>query len=205
MTEKHRHLFVACPVPLVMEGICLALSQLPGPVVIHRIPKVRALSDHLASPRPDLIILQFENVHADRTRFLKRMINGHASIKVIMLVPWHLLELETAACGAYCKAILPQNIRSQELREAVAQVLEHGRYMRAAQTDTPPIIRAGGLTQREAEVVRWMAKGMRTSEIAARLGASPNTIQTHRRNILRKLGARTTAQLMITAQQIGIL
>ncbi len=53
-----------------------------------------------------------------------------------------------------------------------------------------------GLTAREAQVVRLIARGMDTSEIATALHVSPNTIRSHVRNAMSKLSARTRAQLV---------
>jgi PAS domain S-box-containing protein len=57
------------------------------------------------------------------------------------------------------------------------------------------------LTAREAQVVQLIAGGLDTSEIAATLLVSPNTVRSHVRNAMSKLGARTRAQLV--AQVLG--
>jgi len=55
---------------------------------------------------------------------------------------------------------------------------------------------ADALTAREAQVVQLIAGGLDTSEIAASLLVSPNTVRSHVRNAMSKLGARTRAQLV---------
>jgi PAS domain S-box-containing protein len=60
---------------------------------------------------------------------------------------------------------------------------------------------APALTAREAQVVRLIAGGLDTAEIAATLHVSPNTVRSHVRNAMSKLGARTRAQLV--AQVLG--
>jgi PAS domain S-box-containing protein len=55
---------------------------------------------------------------------------------------------------------------------------------------------AASLTTREAQVVRLIAGGLDTSEIAVTLHVSPNTVRSHVRNAMSKLGARTRAQLV---------
>ncbi len=61
--------------------------------------------------------------------------------------------------------------------------------------------RPDSLTAREAQVVQLIAGGLDTSEIAATLLVSPNTVRSHVRNAMSKLGARTRAQLV--AQVLG--
>ncbi|MFF2275606.1 LuxR C-terminal-related transcriptional regulator [Agromyces sp. NPDC058126] len=54
---------------------------------------------------------------------------------------------------------------------------------------------AGALSEREREVLRFVAAGARNDEIAAELGISANTVKFHVSNLLRKSGARSRAQL----------
>ncbi len=60
---------------------------------------------------------------------------------------------------------------------------------------------SASLTTREAQVVRLIAGGLDTSEIATTLHVSPNTVRSHVRNAMSKLSARTRAQLV--AQVLG--
>jgi PAS domain S-box-containing protein len=62
-------------------------------------------------------------------------------------------------------------------------------------------ISSASLTAREAQVVRLIARGLDTSEIATALHVSPNTVRSHVRNAMSKLSARTRAQLV--AQVLG--
>ena len=55
-----------------------------------------------------------------------------------------------------------------------------------------------GLTERESEVVTLIAMGLDTGEIAAQLHISPETVRTHVRNAMGKLGVHTRAQLVAT-------
>jgi DNA-binding CsgD family transcriptional regulator len=68
-------------------------------------------------------------------------------------------------------------------------------------TDAQAGQRSDSLTAREAQVVQLIAGGLDTSEIAATLLVSPNTVRSHVRNAMSKLGARTRAQLV--AQVLG--
>jgi DNA-binding CsgD family transcriptional regulator len=56
------------------------------------------------------------------------------------------------------------------------------------------------LSRREQEVLRWLAQGARTSQIADKLFVSQHTVEWHRKNILKKLGAKSSSE----AVQIGL-
>ncbi len=61
------------------------------------------------------------------------------------------------------------------------------------------------LTTREREVLQLAAEGYKNPQIAARLGISPRTAETHRANLMRKLGLNTQTDLIRYAMQRGIL
>jgi DNA-binding CsgD family transcriptional regulator len=63
--------------------------------------------------------------------------------------------------------------------------------------------RAGQLTRREQESLRLVAMGMTTTTAADQLGISPETVRTHVRNAMNKLGARTRAQAIAVAMRDG--
>jgi LuxR family maltose regulon positive regulatory protein len=61
------------------------------------------------------------------------------------------------------------------------------------------------MTDRELDVLRYLPTRLSTTDIAAKLGISPNTVKTHLRNIYRKLGAGTRNQAIVKAATLRIL
>lgn len=51
------------------------------------------------------------------------------------------------------------------------------------------------LTQRESDVINWIAQGYSTKQVGRKLGLSPYTVETHKRNIMQKIGAHKVAEL----------
>jgi PAS domain S-box-containing protein len=80
----------------------------------------------------------------------------------------------------------------------LAEPGQAGRLMRPARTR-----RTGQLTRREQESLRLVAMGMTTTVAAEQLGISPETVRTHVRNAMNKLGARTRAQAIAVAMRDG--
>ena len=97
-----------------------------------------------------------------------------------------------------------------EIREAISAVNRHTRYLsqRALETiiiqqqeeDTPSI-----LTTTEMEIVKAIALGKTTKEIAAERFSSIHTITTHRKNIFRKLGINTAHEAVKYALRAGLI
>jgi two-component system NarL family response regulator len=86
------------------------------------------------------------------------------------------------------------------LCRGVAEHTVNGRVRR----DHEEAARFGTLGSREREVLQLLAEGHRTSAIAERLGISFHTVETHRRNIMRKLDLHNIAQLTHYALREGI-
>ena len=61
------------------------------------------------------------------------------------------------------------------------------------------------LTERETEIIALLSKGMTSKEMAIELNLSPHTIDTHRKNILKKLNLKTSAQLVYLAALQGVV
>jgi PAS domain S-box-containing protein len=85
-------------------------------------------------------------------------------------------------------------------RSVVIAVLLQGTRRPPADPSGPSV---GSLTRREREVVTQIALGLETTEIAARLHVSSETVKSHVRNAMRKLPARTRAQLVAVALSTG--
>jgi DNA-binding NarL/FixJ family response regulator len=66
-------------------------------------------------------------------------------------------------------------------------------------------LRGAGLTEREGEVLRWMARGLSNAEIARELVVGVETVKTHVGNVLAKLGARDRTQAVVTAYESGFI
>lgn len=62
-----------------------------------------------------------------------------------------------------------------------------------------------GLSEREIEIIRLIANGYTTRQIADKLYRSFHTITTHRKNIMRKLGINSTGELMVYAMHSGLI
>jgi DNA-binding NarL/FixJ family response regulator len=66
-------------------------------------------------------------------------------------------------------------------------------------------LRGAGLTEREGEVLRWIARGLSNAEIARELMVGLETVKTHVGNVLAKLGARDRTQAVVAAYESGFI
>jgi DNA-binding NarL/FixJ family response regulator len=86
----------------------------------------------------------------------------------------------------------------------VAELVLNG-YLNGKSPATPPEPARDRLTPREREVVQLLAEGKTTKEVAAVLGMSVKTAETHRSNIMRKLNFHSVSQLVLYAVRNNIV
>ena len=92
---------------------------------------------------------------------------------------------------------LEKPFEEADLRKAIEKSLEKelGRLQRAA-VNSEDAAKLATLTNREAEVLEWVGKGLQVKEIARALSISPRTVEVHKSNLMVKLGARNVAELV---------
>jgi two-component system invasion response regulator UvrY len=114
--------------------------------------------------------------------------------------------MNAGACGYLSKASAPDLLVS-----AVRAVAAGSRYIspdvELAMTTRSATAQqlANALSVRELEVLRLLAQGYGVDAIAARLGLSPKTAANHQSSIKQKLGAGSALQLILIAQQFGLI
>src|SRR3954447_3521372 len=116
---------------------------------------------------------------------------GLSTARVVILRPDHVRV--AVRYGAFANVLNGINVG--------AYLPEPGQDMRALRPARAR--RAGQLTRREQESLRLVAMGMTTIAAAEQLGISPETVRTHVRNAMNKLGARTRAQAIAVAMRDG--
>lgn len=106
-----------------------------------------------------------------------------------------------------------QPMISDEAAEVLAKEAGEGRLdpemteavIEAAGAPIPEIERPAGLTQREAEVIGLVARGLQTKQVARQLDLSPKTVDTHIQNAYRKIGVSTRAAATLFAMEHGLV
>jgi len=130
------------------------------------------------------------SMHSDR-RFVSEMLKGGASGYM----------LKECAFDELAQAIRTVAAGEIYLSPKIAGVVVDG-YKRHLSADKSSV--ASILTNREREVLQLLAEGNSTKEIAFALGVSAKTIETHRQNMMRKLGMYSVAELTKYAVREGL-
>jgi len=140
------------------------------------------------SPRTRIVIL---SMHANEAYVVEAL---RAGAHGYVLKEEGALELVKAIRGA----LAGQRYLSASISEEA--VRDYGKRQAASILD--PLLT---LTRREREVLQLTAEGQSSTEIASRLFISPRTVETHRTNLMRKLGVRNQRDLVRYAVQRGVI
>ncbi len=100
---------------------------------------------------------------------------------------------------------LTKPFRHQELLDAVRNGIEHDRSRRAeVQALADLQVRFATLTPRERQIMALLAEGRMTKQIAGQIGIGAMTVRIHRNQVISKMGARSTADLVRMADKLSL-
>lgn len=194
---------------LVRTGIKLMLQNLEGFQVVGEaesgVETISAVETH----KPDLLILDIQMPNLGGMEVLNRLnkIEGAPKILVVSAVEPAQYAAEAFSRGAV--GYLLKDAGQEEFEQAVKSIKAGRKYVSpmVAEHLVNPV--SGGimrrLSDREKEVFILLAEGKKNKEIASMLFISQRTIDTHRLNIMKKLGASTNSELTQIAHKNGVL
>ena len=194
---------------LVAEGLSSMLSSREDLEVVAILKSVAEARQWFQSNTADLVLSDYQlpdNTGLFLWNLLKR--EGHKAgfIMVSMYDDPHIVK-EVVESGV--KGYLLKSVSRAELFLAINKVLKGEKHISTDILDI--LIKSHGsgnsssqLTPREEEVVRLIAKQQSSREIASQLFISENTVENHRKNIMRKTGAKNLAGLVKYAIENGL-
>jgi DNA-binding NarL/FixJ family response regulator len=217
MSDPTIRVLVADDHTVVREGIRHVLEREPGfSVVAEAATGAEALAAAAAS-RPDVVVLDISMPGESGLQVAARLRRELPETRVLILSmhdnPEYVLEAVRSGAHGY----LLKDSAGTELRAAVRAV--HGgdsffsppiaaRLSAAVRGELETEQRRSALdslTGREREVLAGVARGRTNKEIAAELGISHRTVETHRESLMRKLRIRTVAELTRFALETGLV
>jgi two-component system response regulator NreC len=164
--------------------------------------------------RPNLILMDITMPGLNGIDATRQVVAEMSEIKVIGLSMNSDRRYVLAMLAAGAAGYLLKNVASEELRRAIESVVSGQKYVSPLVVDAviDSAIRdsvavgadSRGLSAREREVLQLLSEGGTSKSIASKLGVSISTVETHRRQIMDKLGLRSIAELTKYAIREGL-
>lgn len=190
------------------EALRLELLRVPDLAVIGVAANAREAKVLVEGMRPDVVVLDVGLPDATGSELAGQLLALAPSMKIVALSGYADRFFIDAMLQAGAGAYVVKSAGVEDLVAAIRAVLLGKTYLCADASlalRPPAPVDFQTLTSRETAILRCIASGMRTTEIATVLGISGATVDTHRKNIKAKLGLRTIAELTRYALREGLL
>lgn len=198
---------------ILMDGMEALLCEAPHITVIGKAPSAAIATTLIRKQQPDIVLTDISMGEVSGLELTRLISREFPLIKVIVLSMHDDVQHIASLLDAGALGYLLKNVKQDELFMAITQVMAGRQYIQ--QSVAGKFARAGQrervadkqvmLSPREKEIIRMIAMELTTAEISRQLFLSVLTVETHRKNIRRKTGAKTVVALLNYAREHEIL
>ncbi len=192
---------------IVIDGLKMILGANSQFEIVGEAENGQEVLDILGKEKTDIVVLDINMPIMDGITCAKRIKSEHKNVKVIILTMYAQKSFIEEIVKIGIDGCLLKNNTGKELEEAILRVHSGKSYYDQIQSfnSNEETIRKYKLSEREMEIIRCLAEGKTSSEMAEKLFISEHTVKTHRKNILRKLDLHSSAELVQYAINNGII
>ena len=199
---------------LVRAGIRALLEEMPNVAVVGQADCGREGVRLFAEKRPDLVIIDISMRELNGIDAAIEMLEMDRSARVLVLTMYSSEDFVRRALRSGASGYLVKDAAPHELQMAIEAVMRGeifvssrvSRHLVTALTDAGEDVSSlDGLSPRQRQILQLVAEGKRTKEIAASLGVSVKTVETHRAAVMERLGIHDLAGLVLYAVQKGLV
>ncbi|WP_375281181.1 response regulator [Pseudooctadecabacter sp.] len=194
--------------PMVAEGIEAILETYDDLDVIGVLTNGQAAIDQVEDMQPDVILLDLNMPGVNGLSATEIILEKRPETRILILSMHDSPEYISTALNHGAKGYVLKDVPTDEIRTAITTVMQGEEYLcTGARGSLKPRISDGRepLTSREQQILLELAQGKSNKEVGAALDISVRTVETHRKNIKRKLGISSTAGLTRYAMEHGVL
>jgi DNA-binding NarL/FixJ family response regulator len=204
---------------LMRHGLRGMLGAQPDIEVVAEAADGAAAVDEAIRVRPDVVVMDIRMPRLDGIEATKRLVAYDADrFRVLVLTTFDLDEYVYEALRAGASGFMLKDTPPERLVDAVRTVAAGEallapavtrrlieRYVNVGASDQLRRERFGELTEREAEILRLLTRGLSNAEVGAQLFLSEATVKTHVTRVLQKLGVRDRVQAVVLAYESGFV
>jgi two-component system NarL family response regulator len=194
--------------PLVAEGIEAILDSYSDITVAATLSDGQTMIDRLEELSPDVILMDLNMPGLGGLSATELILEQAPETRILVLSMHDTPEYISTALSHGARGYVLKDVPTEEIKQAIDAVMRGERYLCTGAEGALTPMNTGphsALTNREQTVLLQLAQGKSNKEVAGALDISVRTVETHRKNIKRKLGIATTAGLTRYAMEHGVL
>jgi FixJ family two-component response regulator len=155
--------------------------------------------------RPSCLVLDIRLPGVSGLEFQGELVKAGIHIPIIFMTGHGDIPMSVRAMKAGAVDFLEKPFRHQEMLDAVALAIEQDRKQREQHKTLAELqARFESLTPREREVIGLITAGLMNKQVAGEMGVTEMTVKIHRGHIMRKMQARSLADLVRMAEALGV-
>ncbi len=196
---------------LIVEGLRALLHIDERMEIVGEVQEASQLTEMIRASIPDILILDHSTLKGFEIKMLQSLVK---QVQVLIITSDHNPDILRNVLSHGVTGFLFKDCAKSEIIDAIFSVSKKQRcYCKQVldivldktsnrdEIDCLPT----SLTERETEIVKLVARGFTTAEIATQLSLSKHTVYTHRKNILRKLGLSSATEVVRYAISTGLV
>jgi DNA-binding NarL/FixJ family response regulator len=192
--------------PMLLEGIAALVASQPDMKLVAEASTGREALEQFRKHRPDLTLMDLQMPDMDGIEAMVAICSEFPEARIIVLTTYKGDVQVLRALKAGARAYLLKSLLRKELLETIRAV--HGgqkRILPEVATEVAEHALDSTLTSREVDVLRLIAGGSANKLVADQLSITEETVKSHVKNILSKLGANDRTHAVTIALKRGII
>lgn len=194
--------------PMVAEGIQSILESYDDLDVVATLGNGREAIDQLEALNPDVVLMDLNMPNVGGLTATEILLERRPDLRIVILTMHDNPEYISSALSHGAVGYLLKDVPTDEIKQAIDVVMSGQTYLCTGAKGSIAPDKQGAretLTEREQTILLQLASGKSNKEVARTLDISVRTVETHRKNIKRKLGISSTAGLTRYAMEHGVL
>lgn len=197
---------------LMLDGLSFIIKNMKGMQLVATAVSGQEVLDYVRDHPVDVLLLDINMPDLNGVEVCKRLFKRKADVKIIALSMYKRQSYIIRMLSFGARGYLLKDDSAEEIERAIQMVVA-GEYYFSSQINVDVISLLTSkegkendeLSEREIQILECIAHGLTNQHISEKLFLSQHTIETHRKNILRKLNAKNTADLVRIGIEKGLI